>query len=430
MKNMRTRIKAKFFINPLEYLLAFLLILECRSVFSVTTDFKLYFTYLSTFVIAILVILQCIILKKKFLKKSISVSIGLLIYIGFFVYFGRGATNTLFITRYLIFFPFLILYFGMLRGKMEDVNLLKCIVNIMVALAIISLFFWIFGSVLGVIKPNTSINYVWGGNKTSKGYYFLSYITQHYNFSEIGLPSFDIIRNTGIFTEAPMYNITLCIALLIEMFLFRKSKSKKAKILVITIISTFSTMGIFILISLFAVRWIINNSNSKIVRMMKLTIFPIIVIISISTIIYFFASKSSSISWRGHSGDFIAGFLAWKDKPLFGHGYGNYDALLNYYTGDLLKLRIVNNGFSNSITYLLAQCGLWMFLVYYIPLLAELFKQIKTRDINKFIFVGYIIALYSVVIVTYQNIIIMILAIFIVDLYLKGNLINEEKLEK
>lgn len=60
----------------------------------------------------------------------------------------------------------------------------------------------------------------------------------------------------------------------------------------------------------------------------------------------------------------------WMDYPVFGGGYGNLGALLEYIYSPTGVV-----GFSNSILAVLATGGLWMAILFYIPLVGCLFRK-------------------------------------------------------
>ena len=89
-------------------------------------------------------------------------------------------------------------------------------INIMTLIGMISLFFWLFGSTLGIIKPTRLLFSNWGSTPTPVySYYGLYFETQHIN---------GIIRNSAVFTEAPMASLNVIIALVFQN-LFNKKDS-------------------------------------------------------------------------------------------------------------------------------------------------------------------------------------------------------------
>lgn len=80
--------------------------------------------------------------------------------------------------------------------------------------------FYIIGSTLNLISPTAYVPVFWGEQRIYPTYFYLYFEAQNSFF--LGN---EYIRNCGIFNEAPMYNMALCIALAIELFYEKKTKN-------------------------------------------------------------------------------------------------------------------------------------------------------------------------------------------------------------
>ena len=119
---------------------------------------------------------------------------------------------------------------------------------------------WLFGTVLGVVEPNGIVPYFWQDSKNFiPSYYYVYFETQDFTFFGINLT-----RNSGIFTEAPVYNFILCVSLLIETF-YREHPNKSRIILfILTILSTVTNTGqIFLFVYSTAVIFCYGSSNKR-----------------------------------------------------------------------------------------------------------------------------------------------------------------------
>jgi O-antigen ligase len=96
--------------------------------------------------------------------------------------------------------------------------------------------------------------------------------------------------------------------------------------------------------------------------------------------------------------DFKVGYNAWKSNPLFGAGIGND----KYIQSHMSSSRMYNIGFSNSIFQILAHGGLYLALLYFIPLFVGVKQAIKNKNITNMVFVISILYLVTFTIFSYQ----------------------------
>ena len=262
---------------------------------------------------------------------------------------GRGGYGLL-STGFLIICPLMIALLAK-SGKLG--GYLRAFVNLTALLAVISLALWVAGPITGVISDNCSISTTWTGSGERvlrPGYFHLLYVTQTSDLFD-----FPIVRNTGIFAEAPMYSYVLCMALLFEMVLSERPRKVVALILLATVATTLSTTGIVFIL---AISYVLAAYKSRDMRSNLRPIF--IIVLALVLIIVTFASfslldqKLGTTSGSIRLDDFRAGFLAWSERPIFGYGLGDTDALTLFMSG----FRSFNQGFSNSLFDLLVRGGL------------------------------------------------------------------------
>ncbi len=227
---------------------------------------------------------------------------------------------------------------------------------IMIALAIFSMILWIFGSLLGIIKSNCTIETNWtpmGNTIRLNGYYHLLYEYQY----RITLGK-SIVRNTGIFVEGPMYSFSLCVAaMFVWLYENRSFRQIALPVLFATIISTQSTTGILFILVFICLNIINTNDRKSAIRILLI---PIVIIVVVLSIYMVSSEKLQSGIASTRVDDFIAGYNAWLHSPIFGNGFDLSSFIHTYTSG----FRANDLGFSNSIMAVLATGGLLFAIPY------------------------------------------------------------------
>ena len=134
-----------------------------------------------------------------------------------------------FIIEFVVILIGLIAYNVGLINKGEGSKLLIKISNIVVILAGISILCYLIFTVFKIIPPSSQMFYLWGGAREIPNYYNIYYVTQ-----PITIHGMRFIRNTGIFTEAPMYAFMLTISVMCELFVRKNIKKVNLAILIVT----------------------------------------------------------------------------------------------------------------------------------------------------------------------------------------------------
>lgn len=379
------KIKQCIIENYLEYILAFTIVVNTNSVWTLIGFGKInLILFYATLLILCMLTFKNILKNEKTFQRLILLLLLLLFYELVFILFNSDAIFR-FIIKFVVTLFLLIFYYSCNTSN----KIFNKISNIIYCISIISLFFFIFSSIMHIIPSNTSVFLEWGEGKYVLGYYGLYYETQNINLNGINL-----IRNTGIFTEAPMYAFQLCIALAIEVYLEVDISKKKVIIYLITLFSTFSTMGIVIAIGILLIKFIFLKSQNSIYLFSKTIVFPVILYVSISIIMFFIMDKieSSSNSFGSFSvrmDDFLAGYKAWKENIVFGHGFERHDLTKMYMN---LYLRKNDVGGSSGLMMVLPQGGLWLVLLYIIPFLIGIFYGIyKNKQVIFFTTIIFIL---------------------------------------
>lgn len=384
-----------------EYLFVIFVILNCNSVYSTMLNKNYYLREILIVLLFFMLIFQ--IKSSNFNKKKLGkFIIYILIYLGYIMLFylidvTEPEKKYDFILLYFITFPMLLMLYLTSKDNTMIKEFLYKFSKVVTILAVISLFFYIFGTLINLIKPSSYIMINWGEVQKIASYFGL-----HFNAQLIYIFGGNkIVRNTGIFVEAPMYSLNLIIALTINLFVNEKKSVKEKYILLITIFTTLSTTGII----LGSILYVINFVKSKGKQSIKILVLPIIGILVFSIGINLLNDKKGTSSYSFRIDDYIACYKAWIKKPLFGNGYKRTEEIVSNMDSNRTK-----TGLSNSIMVLLAQGGIYLFIFYVIPI----FRAYKYARINKkngvAILDGILLILFITTIFLYKPIAINLLA--------------------
>ena len=395
--------------NVFEYFVALSFLLDGRFIWLVEKQDTSMRSNLLWFMLIISVIM-CIYfyryIKKDNLSNCIWTVFILSIYLLFYLIL-QSNNRTMFIKFFISVIVLVVFYYLCCLDK-NIPSVLEKYENLVIIIAIISLIVWFMGSIMGIIKPSSSVLSYWTGNPVvTKSYYGLYYETQMTINRILGS---QIIRNSAIFTEAPMANMHFCIALLIEMFLKDNTSKRKSIILIIAIASTFSVVGYSLVLGIIILKKLMSKQKSRLLNFIKYCIMPI-AIIFISIIIYgLISSKLSTYSGSYRIDDYIVCYKAWKENIPLGGGIGN-DEYIKAFMG---AWRSENTGLSNSVLQILAHGGLYLGILYFLIFFLGFKDSIENKNKEKLIFEICLLALLSVVIFTYQYItIFMIIHIYV-----------------
>lgn len=174
---------------------------------------------------------------------------------------------------------------------------------------------------------------------------FLNFVFSVFNIS-MGFP-----RNYGVFWEPGAFAIFLCVALYIELF-ERKFDVKRILLLIITMLSTSSTLGIICMVMLLAA-FVLTDNNYISFRFKAIVIAGCIFAL-LFTIIYGQSFLHQVFSKLDMSGQSINGStsvrinaiiypgLAFLENPAFGVGYDEYFIIQERFCQDMATCTFVN----------------------------------------------------------------------------------------
>lgn len=374
--------------SVIDIILMFFLIISTNSIYVNIEDAYSFNNYIT---ILIFVSFVCKIILFKISKEifnkilillGVYYSIVILISI---INFSKFTINN--ILYYFINFPLLLVIILLLREQNKLQAWLINLINITALLAVISLFFWILVSNFNVISPTDYLI-----NKWSDGGVVVSYYNMYFETQKIEIMDNVIVRNSGVFAEAPMWNLILSIALMIQT-LFLRRNDYKTLILVLTILSTVSTTGVYIIGLIIAYKIIFEVSGWK--KYITLILVPILVL----GLSFIWENKSETASASIRFDDYKAGIQAWFDNIFFGSGFLNGLRVIESYMDTTIR---ANLGYSNSLFVILAQGGIILFILYLLPMFLILLNRKYSYDLKFFVFLLLVILSTAIFIDTYM----------------------------
>jgi len=213
---------------------------------------------------------------------------------------------------------------------------------------------------------------------TTFNYLFYYASTDVKKFSEISLFGLNLMRNQGLFWEAGVAQLFFNIYFFLEAFVFKRSRIMLI-ITMLVIISTYSTIGIIILLMQMFYYTFFQN------RSILALIFAIFTFSSISSLVLFNIQEKTTgekeASFQKRYFDLIQPFFIALENPLTGVGLDLYkfqeyrsefyinsssSSIIEENIGLDLKMETTEQGSSNSFMYILAAMGFptGLFIIY------------------------------------------------------------------
>lgn len=390
------------------YIFALLIILNANSLY--IKDYSAgkipdYAILVSSYICMSVLVINQRMLSKKILMTALKLCMGVGIFV--LILYTVNPYNINVNIQWLLRVAVLIIYFVICKDN--EHSLLMAYKNIMIFIACESLFFWLFGSVSGVIEHTGYLYSTWAANENSinvcNSYYGIYFETQMTDsFGNAGL-----IRNTAIFTEWPMASLNFCIALMVEYLLQQRPYMPFVVILVLAILSTVSTTGYLVLLSLVLFKLIMYPVHTAILKFVKFVGLPIATVVIAGVGIYVLADKQDTMSLLLRVDDFIVGYNTWIEQPIFGWGAGNTYPLQQH----MDFWRCEQTGFSNSIFWVLVQGGIYLATPYIISSIYILFYLNKMKKYKALWFMIVYLIMLSFTIAPYLNITFVVFISFI-----------------
>lgn len=410
----RTGASESTLLRNAEYIAAACMIIQCRTIYMHIEDLGMYVNR-GTWLVMMAALAVCVLFRRdgkadlKCDRRTMIITACFAVYACIFLLVNP--VNRLRVIRCAgaVIFMMLVAHSGEGRDKTRDI--LKAFSNIMVLIAGVSLFCWIFGSTLHILPGTGFVNLDW--SPTGEFVRRPTFIHIYYETQWTGWTTIPA-RNSGIFVEAPMAGFCYSIALLID-YLLRDDRSRtvhrkgylyglsiwRTGLLALTIITTFSainTLFIFVMgIVLFAENYL-HVRNLSVVQKVILSVIAVAAFIFLAVMIY------NKIVWGSGStrfNDFAVGIEAWLHHPFFGGGFESLEYLQEFMPEWRFGYDI---GFSNSPTEILAQGGIYLGSLYIYAFISGFVKAIRLRDHVAIISIALFAYLFVFTVVPYQYI--------------------------
>ena len=189
-----------------------------------------------------------------------------------------------------------------------------------------------------------------------------------------------------------MASFVFSLAFLYEMLMREKLNWKRCLLFAGAVISTTSTTGVSALIIVVGLRYVFTKSRAKCGLSLKMILVPTAFVVALVMLSFLLEQKLGTVSGSIRVDDFVAGYHAWMDAPLFGNGYGNDDSIKQY----MSSFRSYNQGFSNSPMQVLVYGGIYLFLPYCISAFMGIFNMARGKQWIRIAF--YLVFLYEFII--------------------------------
>ena len=343
----------KKIICVLEYILAASIVLECNTVISQLYGIH-YLIRGSLCLIAAICSILIIVIRKKPIRvnKFIVAAIFIIPLLMLLNTDNMAGYFIILLPLTAVLFSFYLLFSS---GEIESIkSVIRKFVKIVFILAIVSLFFWVFGSLLKVIPSSGTVKYLWGRPySVGESFFFLHNNAPGQTAWSWRIFGDSVFRNSGIFAEAPMFSFVLAVALVLNIWLKRdKMNIIREIIFIVTIVTTFSASGIvcaFFVLAYRLLQWLLSIKNKQ-----KRCILVIVISLAIAAAIVFswefIFNKISASSTSHRLLDFRNGLRSFAQNPILGNGINSpRPDELSYTSG---------YGYSNAIVPVLVDGGI------------------------------------------------------------------------
>jgi hypothetical protein len=255
--------------------------------------------------------------------------------------------------------------------------------NVVAVIAIVSMIFWFFGSILHVINATSTVYSNWSSGFVNS-YYNIYFEPQNANRNLFGLQIG--VRNSAIFFESTLATFIFGCALISNDLFIKKIRYRI--IFLLAIITTTNTTSVFLLL-LYILYLILNNMESK-YKVLLIFLRIVIGIIIIALLVQVMQSKKGDgISYQVRSNHMMDELKAFIASPFYGQGFNS-----------------LTKGSSNSICALAADGGILLWGVYYFPLIWLLKRIPKDKMMLLIIFM----VIFSITVVQYTYLVYMIIS--------------------
>ncbi len=314
------RYKMERLTRTLLYVFSFFIIYSSGSVITSMVDDSLYRIVVRNIILIIALFFSFLTIRAR-KKLEILFIMALSICILLFINILNYPISTLEYLYYLVRFVLLI---GIcLYCESKKINILDIVYNVLMAIVILSLVFYILINIIHLDLPHSYIPLGIDQNTNYYYNYFGIYFYRPFGDAVYHFGDIEIVRLSGLFWEPGVYGIFLNFEL--YRFLYKNHKKSKLKLILIliSIVLTFSTSCWIATVILLAAS--ISEKFSKQSKRIAIMIFGIAAIL-IS--VYIFLQKYQMTSGSIRVFDFIVGVKLFFENFLIGTGYKNMEPFI------------------------------------------------------------------------------------------------------
>lgn len=290
-----------------------------------------------------------------------------------------------------VYTPFVLFLILLMNTKYLGMYL-DAFTNVVFVICVLSLIFFVFGSLLDIVQPTGYYSYNEIGWGTNNYYDFYHLYCEGQTVFALGYSG---VRNIALFVEGPMLTYVISFAFYYELF-FRKLGSRKIVIatFIATIITSFSTTGILVVLALMFIKFYEVIKKNK---FLKFFVIPIIIFVTGYMAIFVVQDKFASnvYSASARLDDILASFKCFFSDIFNGVGYQNMDAL-----GPYRLFRRANAGLSTGFGSILAYGGILWGIWYIAPFIMAIVNYIRRpamREKMGFVFMAFALLMVTVV---------------------------------
>ena len=378
-----------------EYILAFLVIIECNSLFNNSVDnYSASLGDVSLYVsIGILAGLICYYFIRSakmrhdfphFVPVLVLVEVCAAAFYVLNVSRYMPANSTDYICRFLLFLPLATLYFWCKRKVGQEYDLFLKMADLVCVYALLNLVTY----VTVVLRPDSvyaelvSTRWSYIGEVRRPAEYYNLMATEFLSFQIAG-HSVALPRNLGIYPETPMYALILVVTLYTEMYLRQRKFRQPLRwaVLTLALVSSQGILGMMLVVLAWGIKSLetVGRKTKGILRVL-LMIFVLLMMAGSVHLLYHYKSYLGEwefSSFNVHLEDFRVGLQAFLHKPLLGGGYDNSAYLQNFMSE---SRRAYNSGFSNTVTAVLGEGGIVLGVFCMLPYLIGLLNVFTKRN--------------------------------------------------
>lgn len=406
-----------------QFVVSALLILTCNSVFYKSPNIILFrmiqVSFFAFLLIAASISIYYILKKNKllFYKLSHFLFIYSILFLVFLVMNNLiyPLNKIYFFTTYYFVPVCSIIFLSYRFACKKHIEILLRIENVIVVLAIYSLFMWLIGPELNILHRTGYYAISWGGIRGINSYYNIFFTAQ----GQINFLGMNLTRNTSIFSEAPIFAFVLNTAFFINLYI-EKKLNYKTVILFLTLVSTTSTTGVILAVFAIFLKYILIAPKGNLFPIFRK---PIIYLAAITVSIigfYLIKRKMHMSSYSIRMDDLIAGWKAWMIHPIFGNGIENYGIFTKYMQSSRIESASFK-GSSSGLMKVLAGGGIYLFSFYLLPILC-LIKKNWSKDKNLVLFGMFLFIIFVFTIIDNVYLYLFIISWLWADFISGGNL--------